>query len=145
MKAKQSSVEIVERFFKEVWAAPQNPDAIDHMVAEDVVITSGGNDIVSREAFKSWVRALYAVVEDMNFEILEIFQNQSGSRVACRWRLTGRNRGLMGTEPNGAPIDMVGTAIWEVGEDGLLRHNWVERNAWEVFGRISPAGVRHVF
>ena len=42
----------------------------------------------------------------------------------------------MGTEPNGAPIDMVGTAVWEVGKDGLLRHNWVERKAWEVYGSI---------
>jgi hypothetical protein len=43
MTVKQDSVEIVERFFREVWAAPQNPDVIDQMVAEDFVITSGGH------------------------------------------------------------------------------------------------------
>jgi hypothetical protein len=145
MTAQRNSVEIVERFFREVWAAPQNPHVIDHMVAEDMVLTSGGNEIVSRAAFKEWVQAFYALVEDMDFEIVESFQNHDGSRVACRWRLTGRNRGLMGTEPNGAPIDMTGTAIWEVGEDGLLRRNWVERSAWEVFGRISQSDKKHVF
>jgi hypothetical protein len=32
---------------------------------------------------------------------------------------------------------MTGTAVWEVGEDGRLRHNWVERNAFEVYDVIS--------
>jgi hypothetical protein len=50
------------------------------------------------------------------------------------------NNGLMGTEPNDAPFEMCGTAVWEVGTDGLLRHNWVERNALEVYGAIG----RHV-
>jgi hypothetical protein len=31
---------------------------------------------------------------------------------------------------------MLGTAIFAVREDGLLEHNWVERNAWEVYGRL---------
>jgi hypothetical protein len=51
--------------------------------------------------------------------------------------VTGYNKGLMGTRSNGAPIEMIGTAVWEVGPDGLLRHNWVERNAFEVYGAIS--------
>jgi hypothetical protein len=141
----RDSIAIVERFWAEVWQRPQNPDAIDNMVAEDFVITSGGNDIVSREAFKAWVIDFHSKVLDMDFEIIETFQNQDGSRVASRWRLTGRNNGIMGTEPNGVPIEMVGTAVWEVGENGLLRHNWVERNAWEVHGRITSAGTKRVF
>jgi hypothetical protein len=68
---------------------------------------------------------------------VETFQNHDGSRVASRWRVTGRNNGLMGTEPNGVPFEMTGTAIWEVGPDGLLRHNWVERNAFEVHGMLT--------
>ena len=42
----------------------------------------------------------------------------------------------MGTEPNGARLGIYRTAVWEVGVDGLLRHNWVERNAFEVYGAI---------
>ena len=75
-----------------------------------------------------------------------LVQNEDGSRVASRWRVTGRNNGLMGTEPNGAPFEMTGTAVWEIGEDGRLRHNWVERNAYEVFGAITrPDGRHNVF
>jgi hypothetical protein len=117
--------------------ARRNPHAIDALVAEDFVITSGGKDIVSREAFKRWVIDFQSKIHDMDFETIESFQNHDGSRVASRWRLTGRNNGILGTEANGAPIEMVGTAVWEVGRDGLLRHNWVERNAWEVYDRIT--------
>jgi hypothetical protein len=35
---------------------------------------------------------------------LDLVQNEDGSRVASCWRVTGRNNGLMGTEPNDAPF-----------------------------------------
>ena len=139
----QDSVAIVENFWREVWQQPQNPGAIDRLVHEDFVITSGGRDIVGREPFKAWVRDFQAKVRDFEFHVVETFQNQNGTRVASRWRVTGRNNGLMGTEANGAPFEMCGTAIWEVGSDGLLRHNWVERNAFEVYGAITRADQRH--
>lgn len=138
----RDSVAIVENFWREVWQQPQNPDAIDRLVHEDFVITSGGRDIVGREPFKAWVKDFLPKVHDFQFHIVETFQNHDGSRVASRWRVTGRNNGLMGTEPNGAPFEMTGTAVWEVGPDGLLRHNWVERNAFEVHGAITRPDAR---
>jgi SnoaL-like domain len=142
--ARGKSVELVENFWAEVWQRPQNPHAIDRLVAEDFVITSGGHDIASRAVFKQWVIDFQSKVLDMDFEAIETFENNDGSRVASRWRLTGRNNGIMDTEPNGVPIEMVGIAIWDVGEDGLLRHNWVERNAWEVYRTITT-GAKAVF
>ena len=139
----QDSVATVENFWREVWKQPQNPDSIDRLVHEDFVITSGGQDIVGREAFKAWVKDFQARVHNFEFHVVETFQNQDGSRVASRWRVSGRNNGLMGTEPNGAPFEMCGTAVWEVGTDGLLRHNWVERNAFEVYGAITRSDGRH--
>jgi hypothetical protein len=50
----------------------------------------------------------------------------------------------MGTEPNGAPFEMTGTAVWEIGADGRLRHNWVERNAYQVYG-ARPDRRHNVF
>ena len=110
---------------------------------EDFVITSGGQDIVGREPFKAWVKDFQTRVHNFEFHVVETFQNQDGSRVASRWRVSGRNNGLMGTEPNGAPFVMGGTAVWEVETDGLLRHNWVERNAFEVYGAITRSDGRH--
>jgi hypothetical protein len=134
---KKSSVEIVENFWNEVWKQPQNPGAIDRLVQEDFILTSGGKDIRSRDAFKKWVIDFQSKIRDFEFHVVETFQNDDGSRVASRWRVTGRNNGFMGTEANGAQVDMTGTAVWEVGEGGLLCHNWVERNAWEVHNTIA--------
>lgn len=128
--AQQNSVEIVERFWREVWQS-QNPDAVDGLIAEDFAITSGGVEI-SREAFKDWVAAFLSSIDDFKFQVIETFQNEVGDRVVSRWRVTGRNNGFMGSEPCQSPINMTGTAVWHVREDGLLQHNWVERSALEV-------------
>lgn len=131
-----NSVEIVETFWREVWQA-RDPDAVDRLVAEDVVITSGDTEIRSRTAFKAWIAAFLSKIDDFEFRVVETFQNPVGDRVASRWRVIGKNNGFFDTAPNGAPIDMSGTAIWHVREDGLLQHNWVERNAYEVHRRLT--------
>ena len=136
--ARRNSVEIVERFWREVWQS-KNLDAIDDLVTEDFAITSGGVEIDTRDAFKKWVAAFLSSINDFKFEVIETFQNEAGDRVASRWRVTGRNNGFMGTEPSQLRIDMTGTAIWHVREDGLLQHNWVERNAHEVHRSLSPS------
>ena len=91
-------------FWREVWKQPQNPDAIDRLVHEDFVITSGGQDILGREGFKASINDFQARVHNFEFHVVETFQNQEGSRVVSRWWVTGRNNGLMGTEPTMRPL-----------------------------------------
>jgi hypothetical protein len=134
--ARTDSVAIVQTFWNEVWKRPQNPDAIDRLVAEDFAITSGGHEIRGRDAFKSWVIEFQKRILDLDFEDIETFQNEDGSRVASRWRVTGRNNGFLDTAPGHEPIVMVGTSIFAVREDGLLQHNWVERSAWELYRHL---------
>lgn len=135
---KQNSVKIVENFWREVWQS-RNPDAVDHLVAEDFCITSGGVEIRSRSSFKQWVAAFLASIDDFEFHVVESFQNETGDRVVSRWRVTGKNNGFMGSEPCQSMIDMTGTAVLHVREDGLLQHNWVERNALEVHRSLNAA------
>jgi hypothetical protein len=137
----RDSVRIVESFWRQVWQAG-NPDAVDKLVAVDFEITTGGVTIGSRDAFKSWVAAFLAGIDDFEFHIVEMFSSASGDRVVTRWRVTGKNNGLMGFERDGAPIDMSGTAVFEVREDGLLQRNWVERNALEVERNIEKFTAR---
>lgn len=129
--ANRDSVAIVERFWREVWQG-KNPDAADHLVAEDFAITSGGVLISSRDTFKAWAAGFLSSIDDFNFEIVETFQNECGDRVASRWIVTGKNNGFLGSAPCQSPIRITGTAVFHVREDGLLQHNWVERNALEV-------------
>lgn len=128
----RNSVEIVENFWRDVWQA-ENPQAVDQYVAEDFVITSGGIEVRSRGEFKRWIAAFLSRINDFEFHIVETFQNEAGDRVAARWRVTGKNNGFAGTEPDQKPIDLCGTAIWEVDNEGKLVHNWVERNSHEVY------------
>jgi steroid delta-isomerase-like uncharacterized protein len=133
-----SSAEIVESFWNAVWNG-HNPEAIDEYVVDDFVITNAGERIEGRENFKAWVRALLQQVHDLELEVVETFQNHDGSRVASRWKVHGRNNGVLGTKPDGQPISFSGTAVWEVREDGKLLHNHVERASWELFQRLSSA------
>lgn len=134
--ARQNSVQLAEKFWREVWQL-RNPHAADHLVSDDFTVTSGGVEIKSRETFKKWVAAFLASIAEFKFDVIETFQNETGDRVVSRWRVTGKNNGFMGSEPSGLPIDMTGTAVLHVGEDGLLRHNWVERSALEVLRSVA--------
>lgn len=134
-----NSVDIVHAFWNEVWNA-HDPSAVDRFVVDDFVIVSGGETISGRESFKQWVAGFLAKVDDLHLEVVESFQNDDGSRVASRWLLTGRNNGILGTEPDQQDIAMTGTAVWAVREDGKLLTNWVERASWEQFQRLTGAG-----
>ncbi|MGD9989494.1 ester cyclase [Pseudonocardia sp.] len=135
--AHPTAVDIVHNFWAEVWQAPHNLDAIDELVADDFVIISGGTEIHGRTAFKEWVRAFHTAIGDIHLEPVDTFQNADGSRVASRWVLTGTNNGFAGTEPDGQPVRMTGTAVWHVLPDGRLTHNYVERNALELLRQLS--------
>src|SRR5262245_64267140 len=110
---RQSSAEIVEEFWSAVWKA-RDPEAIDHFIDDDFVITTGGVDVVSKAAFKEWAKQFLAKITDLEFEVLETFQNEDGTRVASRWRIFGKNNGILDTAPDQRPITFTGTAIWAV-------------------------------
>jgi SnoaL-like domain len=131
-----NSVKIVEDFWTAVWKT-RNPDAIADFVVEDVIITTGGVEIKGREKFIAWAWDFLTKINNFEFEVLETFQNEDGSRVASLWRVTGKNNGMMGTVPDQQPISLTGTAIWSVREDGKLLHNRVERAAWETFMSLT--------
>ena len=132
-----NAVAIVEAFWAEVWQSPQNPAAVDDFVSEDFIITSGGVDIVSRAAFKAWVIGFQQTINELEFELIESFQNADGSRVASRFRIHGRNNGFLGSTPDQRPITFTGTAVWALRADGKLLHNWVERSAWEAYQSLT--------
>jgi steroid delta-isomerase-like uncharacterized protein len=135
---RKNSVELVQRFWREVWQAG-NPEAADHIVAEDFAVTSGGVLIGPRGNFKAWVKAFLESIDDFKFDVVEMFQNEAGDRVVTRWVVTGKNKAFMGAKEAGKPIYMTGTAVIHVREDGLLQHNWVERNALEVHRSLAEA------
>ena len=133
--SKRNTVKIVEAFWAAVWQ-DKHFDAIDEFCVEDFVITSGGVDVVSRASFKEWARQFNERITGLRFDVLETFQNEDGSRVASRWRVTGRNNGMFGLAPDQREVSFTGTAVWHVREDGKLIHNWVERASMETYQQL---------
>jgi hypothetical protein len=91
------SVRIVEEFWSAVWKA-QNPEAAANFIVDDFVITTGGVEIRGKENFVAWVRDFLQKINDFKFEVMESFQNESGTRVASLWRVTGKITACL--EPN---------------------------------------------
>jgi hypothetical protein len=133
----RAGIHAVRKFWEQVWQTPQNYDAIDELVVDDFVLISGGQRIDGREAFKQWAKGFGKAISNLDMEEVESFENQDGSRVASIWRLTGKNNGAFGTNPNGKPIEITGIAVWAVREDGMLLSNQVERNAFEVYQQLT--------
>ena len=133
-----NAVNIVGEFWERVWKV-RNPAAIDDFVVDDFVLTDAGVDVVSKRKFKEWASAFMAMINDLQFEVIETFQNEDGSRVASRWRIAGRNNGILGTAADQRAISFTGTAVWAVREDGKLSHNWVERSSLELFQQLRDS------
>jgi predicted ester cyclase len=131
-------VDLPVEFFRRVWTPPHDLDAIDEMMTEDYVITSGGTTIRGRAAFKAWVRRFQELLLDAENETLEAFASAAGDRVVSRWICRGRNNGIFGLPADGRPVEFSGIAIWRV-EGGRLAECWVERAAWEAWQALQPS------
>ena len=125
------STETVKAFWDDVWNA-HTPDAVERYLADDVVIEAGGKEIAGKENIKNWVQEFLDRVDNLHIDTIETFQNEDGTRVTSRWVLTGSNNGILGTEPDGKPVAMTGTAVWTVGE-GRLHRGWVEQASYELY------------
>ncbi len=123
-------------FFARVWGAPHDLSAIDELMTEDYVITSGGTPVQGREAFKEWVREFQTRLLDARNETLDIFSTAAGDRVVSRWVCRGINNGIMGLPADGRRVEFSGIAIWTVRGDRLAEC-WVERSAFELYRQLT--------
>ena len=124
--------ELVHEFFSRVWSPPNDLEAIDELMTEDYEITTAGNLIKGRAKFKEWVGEFHKVLLDAKNEHLDVFSNEEKAKVVSRWVCSGRNNGIMGTEPDQRQISFTGIALWHVRE-GRLSACWVERSALELY------------
>jgi len=132
----EASIALVETFWDEVWAAC-NPAAIDRFVTEDFAITTAGVDVAGSEEFEAWVARFQSTIAELKWETIETFSNSDGSRVASRFRVTGRNNGMFGLPADGKPVAFTGNAILAVTPTGKLTRSWVERSTWELYNQLK--------
>ena len=138
---RSKSEQLALQFLSRVWAPPHDLSAIDDLMTEDFVITSGGNDVTGREAFKAWVKEFQSLLLEARTENLEIFANPADDRVVSRWVCTGKNNGIFGLPADGRSVSFTGIIIWTV-EDGRLARSWAERSAWELYRELTEESSR---
>ena len=127
---------LVREFFRRVWTPPHDLDAIDELMSEDYSITTAGQQIDGRAAFKKWVSNMQQHIHDAANEHLEVFTSAAGDRVVSRWITRGFNNGIFGLPADQRPVSFTGIAIWRVEADRLAEC-WVERSAFELFMQLS--------
>ncbi len=126
---------LARTFFERVWTPPHDLDAIDELMTEDYRITTAGRVVDGRAAFKAWVGAMQATIQEATNEHLELFTNAAGDRVVSRWVTRGYNQGMFGLPADGRPVQFSGIAIWRV-EGDRLAECWVERSALELYEQL---------
>lgn len=127
---------LAEEFFRRVWAPPHDLDAIDELMTENYRITTAGQIIEGRAAFKEWVAAMQGAISEATNEHVDIFTNRSGDKVVSRWITRGFNNGIFGLPADRRRIEFTGIAIWRVA-DGKLAECWIERSALELFNKLK--------
>ncbi|MEM6356001.1 MAG: ester cyclase [Pseudomonadota bacterium] len=141
MDTVDSASDRVRTFWRVVWDEGRT-EAIPDFMSEGFVIHSAGRDIGPRDAFRDWVASFQATIEDMRFEVLDLFEApapEGETRVATRWRITGRNRCFMGTHTKGRQIDLTGITISRVDVQGRIVEKWVERSAFEQHAALTSS------
>jgi predicted ester cyclase len=101
----------------------------------DYRITTAGQVVEGRDAFKTWVAAMQKLVAGATNEHLEIITNATGDRVVSRWITRGRNNGMFGLPADQRAFAFTGIAIWRI-EGDRLAECWVERSAFELYNRL---------
>ncbi len=133
----KDSIELVLRFWQEVWNPPYNVDVIDEMLSEDFVFVSAGKTaLTSRAAFKDWAIRFQSILEDGRLHILDTLANSDGTKVVGRWKTTGKNTGLFGLPPDGRAVELTGISIMQIHGDRIVQH-WSERSALECYQALS--------
>lgn len=133
-----NSIELVLRFWRELWNPPYNLAVIDEILSEDFVLVSAGTEIVSRAAFKEWVMRLNSVFHDGRFYVADTLVNSDGTKVVARWRTTGINNGMFGLPPDRQAVEFTGISILQIRGDRIVQQ-WAERSALECYQRLSVA------
>ena len=133
--SKQKPEQLVLEFFNRVWHYPHELDAIDELMTEDYTITTAGSIVKGRALFKNWVRGFQKLLLEAKTESVDIFFNETQSKVVSRWVCSGKNNGLFELRPDNRFISFTGIAIWTVRDD-KLSECWVERSAYELYQHL---------
>lgn len=114
---------LLHRWFEEVWNQKRE-EAIDEMMAEDVIVHGLGEDIVGRENFKPFFRSFATAFPDIHVTVDDVIQD--GNKMSCRCTVRGTHTGDgLGFAPTNQPVEFSGGGMCTV-KDGKFQEVWNE-------------------
>ncbi len=108
-----TSEHMLLQFWEGVWNPPYDIALVDRLMTENFILTSAGDDVRGRVAFKAWIAIFQKKIADLRLRNLDIFTSADGRRVTSRWEAKGRNRGMFGTSADDRAVEFTGISIWE--------------------------------
>lgn len=136
-QSEAESIAVVRRFYEEAFGEG-NLDLIDELVAEDAVGHDPAQPEPTRgpEGVKQLVSMYRSAFPDLSFDVHETLSD--GDWAAVRWISRGTHEGaLMGIEPTGRDVEVVGTDLSRV-EDGKIVESHV---VWDALGMLRQIGA----
>lgn len=113
-------------------------DVVDELVDEDIVVHEAGQTEPVRgpAGIKEFLGMYRSAFPDAHIEIDELLAE--GDLVVARWTGTGTHEGdLMGIEPTGAEISVMGMEMFRV-SDGELVEGW---EVFDLLGMLQQLGA----
>jgi steroid delta-isomerase-like uncharacterized protein len=125
MKSESESMEVLHRWFEEVWNKGRE-EAIDEMFAEDAVahglLDENGEELRGPAGFKPFFRKFRDAFPDIEVIIEDCICEGDKAAARCTVRAQHTGEGL-GVAATGNPVEFTGMAIVRV-QDGKIVEAW---------------------
>lgn len=135
----QENVQLVQRFWDEVWTQG-NLTATDDIVSTDFVLYTPQGQKNGAEGLKQWVTSIRSAAPDIQFIVDDTISE--GNKVVTSWRGTGTNSGsFLGRPPTNKALAMTGISIFRI-ENGKIKAEWLTENTWELLQQLGMATLK---
>ena len=119
------------RWFDEVWNKGRR-EAIAEMMAPDIVIHDGGEEMRGVEAFHPFFDRLQASFSEVHIDVQDTVAE--GDKLCVRWRCRAKHTGDgLGFKPTGRTIDVTGISIIRVA-GSVFTESWQN---WDMLGMLQ--------
>ncbi|MEX0698830.1 MAG: ester cyclase [Acidimicrobiia bacterium] len=111
-----------------------NVESYLELYDERIKLHAGSYDFPDKRSVESMYRSFFAATSGLRLNILETFGQEE--RLCARYSVEATHTGkLMGIDPTGKPIAMIGITIMHF-ENGRVVERWDVDNSAEVFAEL---------
>jgi len=135
--AVEENIELMQRWFREVWNEGKVQTIHDLLAPDAVAIGQAGRDVMrGPAAFEAFYERLRAAFPDIHVDVEDAFG--AGDKVAVRWVATMTHRGDgIGVPATGKSVRITGITIARF-LNGQVIEGW---DNWDQLGMLEQIGV----